>query len=55
MNSGPVNSLPIFQKIATHLASVRNAAADGIDRAGHLMTYLRDAAAAYIRIQSGET
>ena len=48
-------SLPIFREIATHLASVRNAAPDAIDGAGHLMVYLPDAAAAYIRTQSGST
>jgi pimeloyl-ACP methyl ester carboxylesterase len=46
-------SLPIFREIATHLASVRNAAPEAIDGAGHLMKYLPDAAAAYIRTQSG--
>jgi pimeloyl-ACP methyl ester carboxylesterase len=44
-------SLPIFRRIATHLAAVRNAAPDSIDGAGHLMTYAPDAAAAYIRSQ----
>jgi pimeloyl-ACP methyl ester carboxylesterase len=48
-------SLPIFQEIATHLASVRNAAPDAIDGAGHLMKYLPGAAAAYIRTQSAAT
>jgi pimeloyl-ACP methyl ester carboxylesterase len=48
-------SLPIFREIATHLAAVRNAAPDAIDGAGHLMVYLPDAAAAYIRTQSGAT
>jgi len=48
-------SLPIFREIATHLASVRNAAPDAIDGAGHLMKYLPDAAAAYVRTQSGAT
>ena len=48
-------SLPIFREIATHLAAVRNAAPDAIDGAGHLMVYLPDAAAAYIRTQSGST
>ena len=48
-------SLPIFREIATHLASVRNAAPDAIDGVGHLMIYLPDAAAAYIRTQSGAT
>lgn len=45
-------SLPIFREIATHLASVRNAAPDAIDGAGHSMVYVPDAAAAYIRTQS---
>ena len=48
-------SLPIFREIATHLASVRHAAPDAIDGAGHLMKYLPDAAAAYVRTQSGAT
>ncbi len=48
-------SLPIFQEIATHLASVRNAAPEAIDGARHLMKYLPDAAAAYIRTQSAAT
>ena len=48
-------SLPIFRQIATHLASVRNASPDAIEGAGHLMVYLPDAAAAYIRTQSGST
>jgi pimeloyl-ACP methyl ester carboxylesterase len=46
-------SLPIFREIATHLAAVRNAAPEAIDDAGHLMKYLPDAAAAYIRTRSG--
>ena len=46
-------SLPIFREIATHLASVRNASPDAIDGAGHLMVYVPDATAAYIRTQSG--
>lgn len=46
-------SLPIFREIATHLASVRGAAPDAIDGAGHLMKHLPDATAAYIRTQSG--
>lgn len=48
-------SLPIFREIATHLASVRNTAPDAIDRVGHSMPYLPDAAAAYIRTRSGVT
>jgi pimeloyl-ACP methyl ester carboxylesterase len=46
-------SLPIFREIATHLASVRSAAPDTIDGAGHLMKHLPDATASYIRTQSG--
>jgi pimeloyl-ACP methyl ester carboxylesterase len=46
-------SLPIFQEIATHLAAVRSATPDSIDGAGHLMKYLPDAGAAYVRAQSG--
>lgn len=45
-------SLPIFREIATHLAAVRNAAADAIDGAGHSMKYLPDTVAVYIRTQS---
>ena len=48
-------SLPIFREIATHLAAVRNAAPDAIDGVGHGMIYHPDAAAAYIRAQSGAT
>ena len=48
-------SLPIFREIATHLAAVRNTAPDAIDRVGHSMPYLPDAAAAYIRTRSGAT
>ena len=48
-------SLPIFREIATHLASVRNTAPDAIDRVGHSMPYLPDAAAAYIRTRNGVT
>jgi hypothetical protein len=46
-------SVPIFREIATQLAGVRNAAPDAIDGVGHLMTYAPEAAAAYIRSQSG--
>jgi pimeloyl-ACP methyl ester carboxylesterase len=46
-------SLPIFREIATHLASVRNAAPEAINGAGHLMKYHPDATAAYIRTRSG--
>jgi pimeloyl-ACP methyl ester carboxylesterase len=48
-------SLPIFREIATHLASVRDAAPDAIDGAGHSMKYLPDVAAAYIRAERGRT
>jgi pimeloyl-ACP methyl ester carboxylesterase len=48
-------SLPIFRAIATHLASVRDAAPDAIDGARHSIVYLPDAAAAYIRAQSVAT
>ena len=46
-------SLPIFREIATHLAAVRNAAPDALDGVGHGMIYHPEAAAAYIRAQSG--
>ena len=46
-------SLPIFREIATHLASVRDDVPDAIEGAGHLMKYLPDAAAAYIRTHGG--
>ena len=46
-------SLPIFREIATHLAAVRNAAPDALDGGGHGLIYHPEAAAAYIRAQSG--
>lgn len=46
-------SAPIFREIATHLASVRNAVPDAIEGLGHLLVYHPDAAASYIRTQSG--
>lgn len=47
------SSLPIFRDIATRLAAVRDATPDAIDAVGHSIYYHPDAAAAYLRAQSG--
>ncbi len=47
-------SLPLFREIATHLAAVRNTAADRIDGVGHGIYFQPDVAAAYIRARSAE-
>jgi pimeloyl-ACP methyl ester carboxylesterase len=44
---------PIFREIAAHLAAVRNTAPDVLDGVGHFLYYYPDAAAAYVRAQSG--
>jgi pimeloyl-ACP methyl ester carboxylesterase len=44
---------PIFREIAAHLAAVRNTAPDVLNSVGHFLYYYPDAAAAYVRAQSG--
>ncbi|MGI8929218.1 MAG: alpha/beta hydrolase [Candidatus Limnocylindrales bacterium] len=44
---------PIFREVTLHLAAVRDTTPDIVRKAGHVILYQPDAAAAYIRGQSG--